>query len=82
MTEIASDRIRKSVQLGTDEYKALAKWVKAQPTKIDAAFIIGISRQALDNILIKRSGSQESVEKIKKVLGTASDRREEEKATA
>jgi len=68
MTDTATDRVRKSVQLTTEEYRALVKWVRAQATKIDAALRIGISRQALDNILIKKSGSQESVEKIRKVL--------------
>lgn len=71
MTEITNDRIRKSVKLTPDEVKGLDKWVKAQPTKIDAALAIGISRQALDIILLKKSGSHESVDKIKKVLGTA-----------
>jgi DNA-binding MarR family transcriptional regulator len=71
MTDLTTDRIRKSVKLTPEEGRALAKWVRAQATKIDAALLIGITRQALDTILIKKSGSQESIEKIKKVLGAA-----------
>jgi hypothetical protein len=68
MTEATTDRARKSVKLTPEQYKAFAKWVSNQPTKVDAAIIIGISRTALDRILIVKSGSQESVDKILKVL--------------
>ncbi len=73
MTAITTDRIRKSESLTAEEYKKLDKWVKTQPTKVDAAIIIGITRPTLDRILIVKSGSPETIEKIKKVLGTASE---------
>lgn len=71
MADLTTDRVRKSVKLTIEECRNLDKWVKAQPTKIDAALIIGISRQALDTIQLKKSGSQESIDKIRKVLGLA-----------
>lgn len=82
MTAITTDRIRKSVKLTADEFRDLSKWVKAQATKIDASLILGITRQALDRILIVKSGSQDSVDKIKKVLGTGLTKEEEEKEPA
>lgn len=68
MTETTTDRIRKSVKLTSEEYRAFVKWVANQPTKIDAAIVIGISRTALDRILIVKSGSNDSVIKIREVL--------------
>jgi len=68
MNATTTDRIRKSVKLTPEQFKAFAKWVANQPTKIDAAITIGISRTALDRILIVKSGSQESIDKILKVL--------------
>lgn len=68
MTTATITRERKSEKLTTDEYKALARWVKDQPTKIDAALVIGISREVLDRVLIVKSGSPVTIEKIRKVL--------------
>ncbi|MHA4807176.1 hypothetical protein ACX0G9_03675 [Flavitalea flava] len=68
MTAITTDRIRKSVSLNSEEYRDLVKWVKAKPTKIDAAIDLGITRQTLDRILIVKSGSPATMEKIKKAL--------------
>lgn len=75
MTAVATDRIRKSERLTTDEFKALVKWVRAQPTKVDAAILLDITRPTLDRILIVRSASLETINKVRKVLreiGTAS----------
>lgn len=68
MNTMVSDRIRKSEKLTTEEYRALVKWVNAQPTKVDAAFIIGISREVLDRVLVVRSGSPATIEKVRAVL--------------
>lgn len=68
MSIATTDRTRKSVKLTPDQYRSFFKWVSAQPTKVDAAIVIGISRTALDRILIVKSGSQESIDKIAKVL--------------
>lgn len=68
MEQSTTDRIRKSVRLSPDEFRELRRYVRAQPTKIDAAQNIGITRQALARILNAKSGSQDSYEKILKVL--------------
>ena len=82
MTSTTTDRNRRSIKLTSDELKELNKFIKRQPTKFDAALIIGITRPTLDRILVFKSCYQDSYDKILKVLGTASDRREEERATA
>lgn len=82
MSILTTDRTRKSVKLTKEEYAAFSKWVKEQPTKLDAVAALGIARFTLDRILQVKSVSPDTHCKIKKVLGTASDRREEEKATA
>jgi len=61
-------RERKSEKLSADEYKALTRWVKDQPTQIDAAEIIGISREVLGRVLIVKSGSPVTIGKIRQVL--------------
>lgn len=70
MTAITTDRIRKSEKLTSEEYRALVKWVGLQPTKVDACIILEVTRPTLDRILAVKSGSPDSIEKIKKVLGT------------
>jgi predicted DNA-binding protein (UPF0251 family) len=71
MTTVPTDRIRRSVKLTADEYRSLVKWVDNQLTKFDAALILGITRPTLDRILHSKKGAHESIEKIRKVLGTA-----------
>lgn len=61
-------RARKSERLTSEEYKALVKWVNAQPTQIDAAETVGISREVLGRVLIVKSGSPVTIERIRKVL--------------
>lgn len=73
---------RKSVALTKEEWNALKKYRAKFLTSVECAESIGISRQPLDRILLIGRGSADSIEAIQKVLGTASDRREEEKATA
>ena len=61
-------RVRKSEKLTGDEYKAFVKWVNAQPTLVDAAEIIGISREVLGRVLIVKSGSPATIGKVRLVL--------------
>lgn len=68
MTQLTTDRIRKSQSLTADEYKALVKWVNSQPTKVDAAILLGVTRPTLDRILIVKSCSPDSIKKIREVL--------------
>lgn len=65
---MAFDRKRKSERLSQEDFKALRSWVNAQSTIIDAALIIGISREVLSRVLIVKSGSPKSIGKILKVL--------------
>jgi hypothetical protein len=65
------ERKRKRDVLTKDEHKALLKYVKSFPTIIDAAFTIGIHRNVLDLVMIKGSGSPETISKIKAVLPVA-----------
>lgn len=62
------DRKRKSEKLTSEEAKSLKKYVYAFPTVIDAAYTIGIHRNTLDMVLIKGSGSPETIEKIRTKL--------------
>lgn len=68
MITTETSRIRKSERLTSDEYKALVKLVNAQPTQVDAAEIIGISREVLGRVLIVKSGSPATIGKIRLVL--------------
>jgi sugar diacid utilization regulator len=61
-------RKRKSEKLTNDERKALKKFVASFSTVIDAAESIGIHRNTLDMVLIKGSGSPETVQAIRASL--------------
>ncbi len=61
-------RIRKSVKLTPAEMKAFKKWVKDQPTRLDAKEELGVSYPTLDRILLTGGGHQTTVEKIRKVI--------------
>jgi hypothetical protein len=56
---------RKSLKLTKDEHKALKAFCKTFSTVVECAEAIGISRQVLDLVLLKGSGSPETIEKIK-----------------
>jgi len=75
-------RKRKSEPLTKAELKALKAYRKGYSTDVDCAISIGIDRLVLNRIMLVGSGAPDSILKVRKVLGTASDRREEEKATA
>lgn len=68
---------RKSVALSKEELAALKKYRSGFLTTVECAESIGINRTPLERVLTVGSGSPETIDKIKKVLGTASDRREE-----
>lgn len=59
------ERKRKSVALTTDEYAALKKYAKGFRTGVECAESIGIDRNVLDRVLLVKSGSPETIEKIK-----------------
>lgn len=61
-------RKRKSEKLTTEERRSLKKYVALFPTVIDAAISIGIHRNTLDIVLIKGSGSPETVSAIRGAL--------------
>lgn len=59
------ERKRKSERLSKEEHRALIKYVRSHPTIIDAAEKIGIHRNVLDLVIIKGSGSPETIGLIK-----------------
>lgn len=65
---MTTERVRKSEKFTKEEYSALVKWVNSQLTKIDAGELLGISRQTLDRVLITKSGSPDTVNKIRGVI--------------
>lgn len=67
------DRKRKSEKLTPDEEKQLKKFVHSHSTVVDAAFMIGIHRNVLDLVLIKGSGSPETIAKIRTALDAAKE---------
>jgi hypothetical protein len=71
MINIQMERRRKRDVLTKDEHKSLLKYVKTFPTIIDAACAIGIHRNVLDLVMIKGSGSPETISKIKAALPMA-----------
>lgn len=60
-----SERKRKRDVLTKEEQSALKKFVNTFPTVVDAAEAIGIHRNVLDLVLIKGSGSPETIQKVK-----------------
>jgi hypothetical protein len=62
------DRKRRSVPLTKDEQKALLKYVQSFPTKIDAAYALGISRPTLDLVIIRGTGNSDTVGLIREKL--------------
>ena len=62
------DRVRKSEKLTVGEKKIFLEWVDNQPTKLDAALLLNISRPTLDRVIHSGSGSPETIAKIKTVI--------------
>jgi predicted DNA-binding protein (UPF0251 family) len=65
------ERKRKTEKLTPEEFKALKKYVLSFHTVVDAAFAIGIHRNTLDMVVIKGSGSPETIDKIRQKLQAA-----------
>lgn len=59
---------RKSERLSKIEQQALKRYVAAKNTVVAAAEIIGIHRNVLDLVLVKGSGSPETIQKIRAAL--------------
>lgn len=62
------ERKRKSEKMTKDEHRSLIKYVRSFPTVIDAAEKIGIHRNVLDLVMIKGSGSPETIGLIREKL--------------
>lgn len=68
MINIQMERKRKRDILTKDEHKSLLRYVKTFPTVVDAAFSIRIHRNVLDLVMIKGSGSPETIGLIREKL--------------
>ncbi len=68
VNNLIMDRKRKSEALLKEEHKAFIKYLNSFPTKIDAQFAIGVSRQVLDMVALRGSGSTETINTIRKKL--------------
>ena len=62
---------RKSIRLTKEQEKALKKYVAGFNKVVEAAEAINIHRNVLDLVLIKGSGSPETIVKILKALQAA-----------
>lgn len=59
--EIIRDGKRKSEKMSREEHRAFLKYVQSFPTKVDAAFAIGVSRPTLDGLIFKGSGRPDTI---------------------
>lgn len=67
-TESATKIRRKSVRLTPDEITSLKKLHKKYPSQTEVAELIGISREVLNRVMLVKSGSSETIEKIRTTL--------------
>lgn len=72
MIKITKERKPKSIKLTKEEMQALRKFVYSQHTIVDAAAAIDIHRNVLDLVLIRETGSPETIEKIREKLSQLS----------
>lgn len=70
-------RNRRSEPLTKDEHEAFKALFVSFPTKVDAEYYFGLSRQILDGVFLKGSGSTETVKTIRKQLRKAAVTRTE-----
>lgn len=70
MINIQMERKPKSIKLTKEEMQALKKFVNSHHTIIDAAREIDIHRNVLDLVLIRETGSPETVDKIRDKLNS------------
>jgi hypothetical protein len=59
----------KSVSLSREELNSLKKYRKGFSTAIDCAMSLGVDRNVLGAVLLKGTGSPDSIEKIRAGLG-------------
>jgi hypothetical protein len=66
--ETLMDRKRRSESLTKDEVRAFNKYLGTFPTKVDAAFALGVSRTTLHALTFKGSGKPETIAVIREKL--------------
>ena len=62
------DRKRRSVKLTKEELAALKVHRKKYDTQVECAISLGIDRLVMNNVILKGSGSPETISKIRSVL--------------
>lgn len=62
------DRKRRSESMTPEEHEAFKNFFQSFPTKVDAEIHFSLSRQVLDLVAIKGSGSPDTIKKIRKQL--------------
>lgn len=67
-TELPTKIRRRSVRLAPEEIISLKKLHKKYPTQTEVAELIGISREVLNRVMLVKSGSSETIEKIRTTL--------------
>lgn len=67
-TDVTTKIKRRSVRLTPDELANLKKLLKQYPSQTEVAEVIGISREVLNRVLLVKSGSSETIEKIRTTL--------------
>lgn len=67
-------RKRKSESMTKDEVRAFNKWISSFPTKIDAAFALGVSRTTLDSLIFRGSGRPETIAAIREKISESEAR--------
>ena len=68
ITTTERPRPRRSVELKPEEMTGLNKLIKKLGTKYDTALKLGITTVTLDNILLRGTGSESSIGKIRAAL--------------
>lgn len=68
MTNITERKNRKRDVLTKDEHRALIKYVRSFPSVVDCAFVIGIHRNVLDLVMIRGSGSPNTIRLVREKL--------------
>jgi hypothetical protein len=61
---------RRSETMSREEYRDFMRYVYSFPTKIDAAFAIGVSRPTLDGLIFRGSGKADTINKIREILNS------------
>lgn len=71
MDATTATKRKKSQPLTRAELKSLKAYRAGFNTEVDCAISIGVDRLVLNRVMMVGSGSPETIDKIKKVLGTA-----------